>query len=103
MICYVVPPTAQNFIDSVAAISFNGSAAAYLITINTNSLAGVDTTRYTADTAGLTISTDRPGVRVTISDYQASDGATSFSCHGVYTGGATSETLISGMPQGLAG
>ncbi|KAI6659416.1 hypothetical protein LOD99_10813 [Oopsacas minuta] len=74
MICSVVSPTSDNFIDSTALISFNGSTSAITTTIDDNTLAGVDTTRYTSDTAGLTISTDIPGVRLTISDYQATDG-----------------------------
>ena len=105
MVCYVVPPTAQQFIDSVALISFNGSGAATVTNINNNALAGVDTSRYTADVSGLTISTSTPGIRLTITDYQASDGATDFSCHGLYSGGngGPSPALITEMPQRLAG
>ena len=103
LICYVVPPTAEQFTDSVALISFNDSVVASLNTINNDGLAGVDTSRYTADIAGLGTTTDKPGIRLTITDYQASDGATSFSCHGAYSGGVPSPVIISGTPQRLAG
>ena len=103
MICYVIPPTAQQFDSSAAEISFNGSTTASLNQINNNLITGVDTSRYTADLSGLTISSSRPGIRLTIFPYQTSDGATNFSCHGVYAGGVPSESLISGYPQALAG
>ena len=103
MICFVVPPTAQQFDSSAALISFNGSNHANLNDININDVTGVDTSRYTADITGLTISSSRPGIRLTISPYQSSDGATNFSCHGVYAEGVPSYSLISGYPQALAG
>ena len=103
MVCYVVPPTAQPFIDPAALISLDDSSPASINIINTNALVGVDTTRYTADVTGLGITTDRPGIRLTITNYQASDGATNFSCHGAYSGGVPSPVLISAFPQSLAG
>ena len=103
IICYVVPPTAQRFDSSAAEISFNGSTPANLKHIYINDVTGVDTSRYTADVSGLTISSSRPGVGLTISPYQAYDGATNFSCHGVYVGGFPSYSLTSGYPQNLAG
>ena len=103
MICFVVPPPAEQFDFSVAEISFNGSDAANLNEINNNLVTGVDTSRYTADVSGLTISSSRPGIRLTISPYQTSDGATNFGCHGVYQSSVPSESLISGYPQALAG
>ena len=102
MTCFVVPPTSQPFIDSAALISFNGSAAGTIPIINDNVLSGVDTSRYTADITGLTVNKERPGIRLIITDYQASDGATNFSCHGLYSGGITSPVIISGIPQRLA-
>ena len=84
-------------------MSFNDSLPANIPIINGNSFAGVDTSRYTTDLSGLNVSTDRPGIRLTITDYQASDGATNFSCHGAYSGGVVSPAIISGYPQGLAG
>ena len=104
MICYVVTPTAEQFIDDTALISFNDSTPASLNTINNNVLVGIDTSRYTADLSGLTVSTSRPGIRLIITDYQASDGATNFSCHGLYSGsaGGPSPAIISGYPQRLA-
>ena len=103
MICFVVPPTAQQFDYSAALISFNESTPANLNQININDVTGVDTSRYSADVSGLTINSSRPGIRLTISPYQISDGATNFSCHGVYVGEVPSESLISGYPQALAG
>ena len=102
MICFIVPPTAEPFINDTALISFNDSAAATITTISDNTLAGIDTSRYTADITGLFVIVNRPGIRLTITDYQASDGATNFSCHGLYTGGVSS-AIISGYPQRLAG
>ena len=101
MTCFVVPPTAQ-FIDTAALISFNGSVAGNISSINGNTISGVDTSRYTADITGLTVTTDRPGIKLTITDYKASDGATNFSCHGLYSGGVPSPVIISGIPQRLA-
>ena len=103
MVCYVVPPTAEPFLDTAALISFNDSLVATITNINENGVVGVDTSRYTADLSGLTVSTNRPGIRLTITDYQASDGATNFSCYGLYSGGVPSPVIISGYPQRLAG
>ena len=103
MICYVIPPTAQLFDSSTPLIAFNGSIPANPNDININDVTGVDTSRYTTDVSGLTISSSRPGIRLTISPYLASDGATNFSCHGVYFGGVPSYSLISEYPQELAG
>ena len=103
LVCYVVSPTAQQFIDTAALMSFNDSLPANIPIINGNSFAGVDTSRYTTDLSGLNVSTDRPGFRLTITDYQASDGATNFSCYGAYSGGVVSPAIISGYPQRLAG
>ena len=103
MICFVVPPTATQFDSSAAAIAFNSSDAANLNDINNNDVTGVDTSRYSADISGLTVSSNRPGIRLTISPYQSSDGAINFSCHGLYVGEVPSESLISGFPQELAG
>ena len=68
-----------------------------------NAISGVDLSRYSADTANLTISNERPGVRLTISNYQASDGDTIFACHGLLSDLTPSAALISGYPQPLAG
>ena len=103
MVCYVVPPTAEQFDSAAAAIAFNGSIPAGFNAININDVTDVDTSRYTADASGLTISSNRPGVRLTISPYEASDGATNFSCHGLYLGAIPSYSLISGYSQDLAG
>ena len=103
MICFVVPSGTDMFIDSTALISFDGSIAATPTNVNGNQVAGVNTSRYFADTTNLVISNERPGVRLTISNYQASDGAILFGCHGVLSGLAPSSVLISGYPQSLAG
>ena len=103
MICYVVPPTSQQFDSSAPLIAFNRSIPANPNDININDVTGVDTSRYTTDVSGLTVSPSRPGIRLTISPYQASDGATNFSCHGAYVAGIPSYSLISEYPQELAG
>ena len=103
MICFVVPSGTDMFIDSTALISFDGSVPTTPTNVNGNQVAGVNTSRYFADTTNLVINNERPGVRLTISNYQASDGAILFGCHGVLSGLAPSSVLISGYPQSLAG
>ena len=103
MTCFVVPPTAQQFIDIAALLSFNGSAAATpSIITNNDVLEGIDISRYTASSDGLTISNERPGVRLSISDYQATDGYIVFGCHGLYSGLVSSPVIISNRTQRLA-
>ena len=104
MICYVVPPAGLSFIIDTASISLNGSTPVTVGTFNTlTSVDGVDTSRYTADSAGLSISISIPGVRITISDYQATDGSVVFGCAGLLSGAVASDVLISDSPQSLAG
>ena len=104
MICYVVPPVGTSFLIDTAPISLNGSTPVTLTTFNAlSSVDGIDTSRYTADTTGLSINTSRPGVRVTISDYQASDGSVVFGCAGLFSNASASDVLISDSPQPLAG
>lgn len=99
MICFVDSLPAQQFTDSVAVVSFNGSTTAFLAAINDNLVIGVDTTRYTADTSGLAINTSRAGIRLTISEYQASDVVTEFICYGIYSAGVLSSPVSSDPPQ----
>ena len=100
MICFVVPPAGTSFSSDSALISLNGSTPETPSTFNNlTSLGGVDTSRYTADTAGLTINTSR----LTISDYQATDGSVVFGCAGLFSNGSVSDVLISDSPQSLAG
>ena len=102
MTCFVVPPTAQPFTDSTALLSFNGSTAFLpIIVTKEDFLGGINVSRYTASSDGLTISNERPGVKLSISDYQATDGFIVFGCHGAYSGGDNSPA-ISEMPQRLA-
>ena len=105
MTCFVVPipPTSQPFIDSAALLSFNGSIAIApsAVTI-ADTIGGIDISRYTASSDGLTISNERPGARLSISDYQATDGFIVFGCHGVYDGLIASPVIIFSQPQGLA-
>ena len=104
MICYVVPPAGTSFIIDTALISLNGCTPELLSSFNNDtSIGGVDTSRYTADSAGLSINTSRPAVRVTISDYQATDGSVVFGCAGLFSNGSASDVLISSFPQSLAG
>ena len=104
MVCYVVPPAGTSFVNDTALISLNGSTPELLISFNNDtSIGGVDTSRYTADTTGLSINTSRPAVRITISDYQATDGSVVFGCAGLFSNGSASDVLISDSPQSLAG
>ena len=90
MICFVVPPAGTSFVVDTALISLDGSILLTVGTFNSvTSLGGVDTSRYTADTTGLNISTSRPGVRITISDYQATDESVVFGCAGLLTDGSS--------------
>ena len=102
MICFVVPPADTSFVVEYALISIDGSTPFTIDIFNAvTSLGGVNTSRYTADTTGLNISTSRPGVRITISDYQATDESVVFGCAGVLTDGGSIQNLYS--PQALAG
>ena len=103
MTCFVVPPTAQPFTISTALLSFNGSTALSPSAVtDANTIGGIDVRRYTASTDGLTISEERAGVRLSISNYQATDGYIVFGCHGVYSGLVPTPIIISSQPQGLA-
>ena len=104
MTCFVVPPTAQPFIDIAALLSFNGSAAlSPALVTSTGIIDGISISRYTASSDGLTTSNDRPGVRLSISDYQATDRYVVFGCHGLYSGIVASPVIISSRTQRLAG
>ena len=102
MLCFVVPD-GQVFLSRNVLLSFNGSVAALFTDINNNAVSGFDLSRYSVDTANLNISIERPGIRLNISDYQASDGATLLGCHGLLGVSIISAALISGHPQPLAG
>ena len=104
MICFVVPPAGTSFIFDTPLISLNGSTPFLVGSFNAaTSVGGVNTSRYTADTTGLNISTSRPGIRITISDYQATDESVVFGCAGLFPDLSSSDILISGSPQSLAG
>ena len=103
MTCFVEPPTAEQFIDSTALLSFNGSAAIAPSAVTTSDMIGsIRVSRYTATSDGLTISNNRPGVTLTISNYQTSDGYIVFGCHGIYSGLVASPVIISSQPQRFA-
>ena len=103
MTCFVVPPTAEPFTSSTALLSLNGSTVLSPSAVTTaDVIDDIDTSRYTASTEGLTISNERPGVRLSISDYQATDRFIVFGCHGVYDGLVASPVIISRQPQRLA-
>ena len=104
MTCFVVPPIGTSFQLNQALISIGGSDPILFATFNgLTMLGGVPTSRYTADTTTLSISTSRPGLRVIISDYQATDESVVFGCAGLFTNGSASDILIDGQPQALAG
>ena len=105
MICFVVPPTGTSFVVNSALISIAGSSPPILFAAFNalTFLGGVSTSRYTADTTGLSISTSRPGLRVIISDYQSADESVVFGCGGLFSNSSGSDILIDGQPQALAG
>ena len=104
MICFIVHPADTSFIIGSASVSLNESTPFRLDAFNAvTSVGGVDTTRYTGDVIGLRNTTCRPGVRITISDYQATDESVVFGCGGLFLNGSVSNVLISGSPQALAG
>ena len=103
MTCFVESPNAQLFIAYTALLSFNDSAAFPPNAVTASSLInGIDVSRYTASSDGLTISNERPGVRLNISDYQASDGYIELGCHGLYSSLIPSAVIISSQTQRLA-
>ena len=103
MTCYVESPNAEQFIDYTALLSFNGSHAFTPSVVTASSMIdGLDVSRYTASSDGLTTSNKRPGVTLSISDYQASDGYIEFGCHGLYAGLTPSPVIISSQAQRLA-
>ena len=103
MTCFVESPNAEQFIADTALLSFNGSAAFTPNVVTASSmLEGIDVSRYTASSDGLTISNGRPGVTLSISDYQASDGYIEFGCHGLYSSLIPSAVIISSQAQRLA-
>ena len=104
MICFVVPPIGTSFLINVALISIGGSPPILFVSFNgLTFLGGVSTSRYTADTTNLNISTSRPGLRVIISDYQSADESVVFGCAGLFSNGSVSDVLIDAQPQALAG
>ena len=101
MTCFVQAPTSDNFGPNFALISINGTTPAIHSAINSNTISEVNTTRYTADTTGLTVSQSRPGARLVISNYLPSDSDTTFQCSGQYPNGTiyTPINPMSPMPE----
>ena len=103
MVCYIEPPGSLTFVFDTAVVSFNGSVPANQDNINMNNVAGVDVTRYSANTVGLTLSTARPAIRLIIDSYLPSDSDTLFGCHGTFQNSSLSAAIVSGMPNATAG
>ena len=104
IICFIVPPEGSSFAIGSASVSLNESTPFRLDEFNdVTSVGGVNTSRYTADVIGLSNTTCRPGVRITISDYQATDESVVFGCGGLFPNASVSDVLISDSPQSLAG
>ena len=75
-----------------------------IVDLNLNTVMdGVDLSRYTANTNGLTLTNTRPGIRVIINSYLPSDSNTVIGCHGQFLNGSESSTLVSGQPNPAAG
>ena len=105
MVCYIVPPPDTIFLAITAFVSFNGSdPPASLAQLNTNSaIGGVDLSRFSANTNGLSVTASRPGIRLIIISYIPSDSDTLYGCHGFFPNTTISDAQVSGMPMGLAG
>ena len=103
MVCFV--ESSEQFGSSLARVSFNSSMNIFeIVALNLNTVMnGVDLSRYTANTNGLTITSTRPGIRVIINSYLPSDSNTVIGCHGQFFNGSESSTLVSGQPNPPAG
>ena len=103
--CYVIPPTGVTFTDTAALMSFSGSGAVTVTSINGNTLVDRDLSPYIASLPSLlSVSTSRSGLRLDFRDthtsagYRASRDTYSFACHGLRStsqGGLT-DVLIDG-------
>ena len=99
MVCYIELPPSETFVISIALVSFNGSTPATRSQINIFEITGgVDLSRYSANTDGLTLSSARPAIRLIIHSYQSSDSDTLIGCHGTFDNGSFSEAIVSDSP-----
>ena len=104
MVCYIEPSPSDTFVFDTALVSFDGSTPATLTQININAIiGGVDLSRYSANTDGLTKSTARPVIRLIIHSYLSSDSDTLIGCHGTFADTTISAAVVSGMPMKQAG
>ena len=101
MTCIVQAVGDDTFGLTAALISINGSAT---VTSNwISALSGVDTSRYTADTAGLTNNQTLVAMRLLISNYLPSDSDTTFQCSGQFPNGTLLTPIDSMSPMPPAG
>ena len=103
MLCFV--ESSEQFASSLARVSFNSSMTIFgIVELNMNTeMDGVDLSRYTANTNGLTLTNTRAGIRVIINSYLPSDSNTVLGCHGQFLNGSESSALVSGQPNPVAG
>ena len=103
MVCFV--QSTEQFVLNTALVSINSSAVAFTLPqLNLDSrVDGIDLSLYSANIDGLSISTNRPGIRVIIRSYQPSDSSTTFECKGIFPNTSLSAALASGQPMQPAG
>ena len=94
MTCYIQSPTAEDFVGFLPYISFNNSKPYGQDAIDSNSIPGIDTSRYSIQY--LAVGLPRLACTIIISSYQPQDGATLFGCHGRYFNGTETIALASG-------
>ena len=95
MTCYIEPPTSEPFFAIfVPQISFNGSQPYSQSEIDSNSIQGIDTSRYKIQYLGA--ESPRTACTIVISSYLPKDGNTVFGCHGEYYNGTYTTALASG-------
>ena len=101
MTCIIQAPEDDMFGLTAALISINGSAS--IATNEFNTLTGVDISRYTVDTTGLTNNQTLVGMRLLISNYLPSDSYTTFQCSGQFPNGTTFRLIDPMSPMPPAG
>ena len=95
MTCYIEPPTSEGFyLFFTPYISFNNSKPYDQDAIDSNSIPGIDTSRYSIEYLGVEL--PRLACTIVISSYLPQDAATLFGCHGEYFNGTDTAALSSG-------
>ena len=94
MTCYIEPPTSEGFYAFLPYISFNNSEPYDQDAIDSNSIPGIDTSRYSIVHLGVEL--PRLACTIVISSYLPQDADTLFACHGEYINGTDTAALTSG-------